>query len=367
MSFYDDKNVEDEDTILSKLRIYSPDGIGSAKFTTHFVKVSAFKDFRITADSDTDLKLRLEWSIDGEDVNFYNEYEIVADVCLMKQVDVVLQYVRFFVDETLSEKQNCRLKIMAFSPDDKPVVKEPPHKKGFLSAAKNFSPKINPLVSPKSKKRDPIEERLPCNIYKGSLLVGKNTKELGVIAKGNESDILMIVDGSPQWVSLITLFSRHDELQKKEREKFVQFIDENLEISSSMSVSGSATPSPLTLPVKTNLSRSKSSLASKKSSSSCKADDKDVKSEENMEGLEMDGIYDRSVSKATSKKYPRPLAPPLPDPPATSSQSSSPSLPSPSSLYSSSYSSPFSSPVPPSIAQSTAPPTRPPNRPPAFQ
>lgn len=61
MSFYDDKNSDDDDnTVLSKLRIYSPDGIGTSSCSTHFVKVSSLKEFRITADSDTDLVLRLE-------------------------------------------------------------------------------------------------------------------------------------------------------------------------------------------------------------------------------------------------------------------------------------------------------------------
>jgi hypothetical protein len=244
MSIHDDNfsNDENDETILSRLRIYAPDGIGCGGCSTHFVKVSSLKEFRITADSDTDLVLRLEWSMDGHQVNFYNEYQVEANVCLTKQVDVVLQYIRFFVNETEEEKQNCRLKILAFSPDDKAIVKEQPKKSSSFIRNLSFSPKLSPKKSPRSSSRPEHEDRIPHNVYKGSLLVGKTTREVGILPRGNDGDILMIVNGEPQWVSLITLFSHHDEIQKKEREKFVQF--ETPRKTSSIT-SSTVSPAPL--------------------------------------------------------------------------------------------------------------------------
>lgn len=231
MAFHDAKHDSklssaEEDSILSNLRIYALDGIGIASCTTFFVKVTSLREFRITADSDTDLKLRLEWSMDGEKVDSYTEYSIQADVCFTKQVDVVLQYVRFNIPESEDEKQNCRLKILAFSPEDKSskIATTKEHRKSIFSSAKSFSPK----ASPKSKKRDESpgggikNDRLPTNIFKGSLLVGKNIKELTILPKGNNGDCLVMIDGTPQWVSVLTLFSMYDEAQKKEREKFTR-------------------------------------------------------------------------------------------------------------------------------------------------
>lgn len=215
---------EEGDMILSKLRIYEADGIGCSSCVTHFVKVSSLREFRITADSDTDLTLRLEWSMDGDKVDSYTEYPIFADICLSKQVEVCLQFVRFHVLESKSEIQNCRLKIFAFSPDDKIVAHKEQPKKGLFSSV-NFSPKMSPKSRKKDKQKD--DDRIPFNIYRGSLLVGKNARELMVLPRGNEGDVLMILNGDPQWVSLVTLFTRYDEIQKKERENSVRFSGEN--------------------------------------------------------------------------------------------------------------------------------------------
>jgi len=279
MSFLYD-NDSDEDTILSKLRIYARDGIGLSRCLTHFVNVSSLKEFRITADSDTDLMLQLQWSIDGIEPNFCTDYPIEANKCLSKQIDVVLQYVRFFIEEGIGEKQNCRLKIFSFSADDKPIQREQ-HKKSLFSL-KSFSPKSSPKSSPsKSKKRDSIaDDRIPFNVYKGSLLVGKNARELTVLPKGNECDVLITKDGMPQWVSVLTLFSLYDDAQRKEREKFIQC---------PTPLSSPVSPTLLSSPNK--LPRSKSSLTAEQLNAQQISIDIDEDEEE-----QMDGIYDISVS-----------------------------------------------------------------------
>lgn len=194
---------DDENTILSKLRIYFPDGLGSNGYTTNFVKIKSLKRLKINVYSDTDVKLNLEWSIDGINRDMVQEINIETNKWYTQKVSIVMEYVRFSVIH-LSNKINTCLKIIAFSPEDKNIVKPKPQKKNIFSIKKEHS-------SSGSNSKVMKDERIPPLIFKGGILIGNDGKNISVLPKGNEGDILMIIDGFPSWVPITKLFKNIDE------------------------------------------------------------------------------------------------------------------------------------------------------------
>lgn len=189
---------DDENTILSKLRIYFPDGLGSNGYTTNFVKIKSLKRLKINVYSDTDVNLNLEWSIDGINRDMVQEIHIETNKWYTQKVSIVMEYVRFNVVH-LSSKINTCLKIIAFSPEDKNIAKPKPQKKNIFSIKKDHGSSSS---SPKVLR----DERIPPLIFKGGLLIGNDGRNISVLPKGNEGDILMITDGFPAWVPITKLF-----------------------------------------------------------------------------------------------------------------------------------------------------------------
>lgn len=194
---------EDESTILSKLRIYLPDGIGRNTYKTPYTKISVLKTLNINAYSDTDMKLNVGWSVDGIHTDMIQDITIQANRWYMEKVKIIMAYVCFGI-EHVSPKENSCLKITAFSPEDKSEPKPKPPRKSI------FSMKKENVTSPKKEKlyRD---ERIPHIIFKGGLLVGKDGRNVSILPKGNEGDILMIQNGMPLWVPVTKLFKNIDE------------------------------------------------------------------------------------------------------------------------------------------------------------
>jgi len=198
---------DDESTILSKLRVYFPDGLGSNGYTTNFVKISSLKKLKINVYSDTDVKLNFEWSIDGINRDMIQEMNIESNKWYNEKIRILMEYVRLNIAH-ISPKINTCLKITAFSPEDKNVaVVKPKQKKNI------FSIKKESITSPKkgSSSHSLKDERIPQMIFKGGLLVGKDGKSISVLPKGNEGDILMISGGSPSWVPVSKLFKNIDD------------------------------------------------------------------------------------------------------------------------------------------------------------
>jgi hypothetical protein len=200
-------NEEDESTILSKLRIYFPDGLGCNGYTTNFAKISVLKRFKINAYSSTDVKLNLGWSIDGVNEDMVQEINIVANKWYNETLRILMSYVRFNVVHT-SDKENSCFKVIAFSPEDEGLAaaKSKPKKTLFSMKKENHSSgsSNSSVLSPKKEKiiRD---ERIPHLIFKGGLLVGKDGRNVSILPKGNEGEILMIVNGAPSWVPVSKL------------------------------------------------------------------------------------------------------------------------------------------------------------------
>jgi hypothetical protein len=197
-------NDEDESTILSKLRIYFPDGLGSNGYTTNYAKISVLKRFKINAYSSTDVKLNLEWSVDGINPDMIQEINISANKWYNEKLRILMSYVRFNVVHT-TDKENSCFKLIAFSPDDEGLAAaKPKPKKPLFSMKKDNSSNSSSIVSPKKEKiiRD---ERIPHLIFKGGLLVGKDGRNVSILPKGNEGEILMIVNGAPSWVPVSKL------------------------------------------------------------------------------------------------------------------------------------------------------------------
>lgn len=197
---------ENESMSLSKLRIYFPDGVGSEGYTTNFAKISGLKELKINVYTDTDIKLNLEWSIDGINRDMIQELNIESNKWYTEKIDIVMAYVRFNVTH-ISSKVNTCLKITAFSPEEKDIVKVKPQKKNIFSINKKESSSSSSSSNSKTVK----DERIPALIFKGGLLVGKDGKNISVLPKGNEGDILMMVDGFPLWVPITRLFKTVEE------------------------------------------------------------------------------------------------------------------------------------------------------------
>ena len=204
-------NEEDESTILSKLRIYFPDGLGSNGYTTNYAKISVLKRFKINAYSSTDAKLNLEWSVDGINPDMIQEINISANKWYNEKLRILMSYVRFNVVHT-SDKENSCFKVIAFSPEDEGLAAaaKPKPKKNIFSSMKkeghsaSSNSGSSSITSPKKEKiiRD---ERIPHLIFKGGLLVGKDGRNVSILPKGNEGEILMIVNGAPSWVPVSKL------------------------------------------------------------------------------------------------------------------------------------------------------------------
>lgn len=203
---------EDENTILSKLRIYLPDGIGSNTYTTQYTKISVLKTLNINAYSDTDMKLNLGWSVDGIHTDMIQEINIQSNRWYTEQIKIIMSYMRIGI-EHITAKENSCLKITAFSPEDHSAVKPKPKKS-------IFSMKKEVITSPKKEKiyRD---DRIPHIIFKGGLLMGKDGRNVCILPKGNEGDVLMIVNGAPSWTPVSRLFKNIDEKNEYEDEKLV--------------------------------------------------------------------------------------------------------------------------------------------------
>lgn len=234
----------DEDSILSKLKIYEPDGIGTESLSTPFVKVSLLKEFRLTVDSDTDMKIQLEWSMDGKKIDYFSEFDVMGNICFSREFEVMLQYLRISVNSRGKISDNHRLKLIAFSHEDKFLSKEMREgKEGSKKKAEKFFRSLSP--SQKLRRRNSkdqsskelhlngkesgresgrdsgresggtLSDRFPETFSKGSLFYAKNEREIGMIEPGKENHVLMFLSGSPMWVSLEQMFGIYDDIRRE--------------------------------------------------------------------------------------------------------------------------------------------------------
>ncbi len=176
---------------------------------TDFADVSQYKKVRVSLESDSQLSVFLEWSMDGETVNIVNTWDAHANSWRSEATEVIMPYLRVRVEKNIPCANN-RLNLFVVpvsinkahrQPDAEKQEKQE-RRKSIKTPFFHFGEKKevqSPRAAPAS------ESRVPDFIPSGALLIGGKSNKLEFIQRGLPGEILVMGERGPMWLDISAL------------------------------------------------------------------------------------------------------------------------------------------------------------------
>lgn len=187
---------------MSVLSILTPLNFEDS-FTSDFVNVSAYRQIRVSVESDSLLDVFFEWSIDASESQIVDVWNCHANTWKTGLVDVVMPNLRLRIEKKIPSSNN-RISVYVNPVSlNKALVQPQPQVENDEKQEKRKSK--SPFLRRFSKKEESpkaqaIDYRLPTFIPAGALLIGGRTGQIEFLPRGLPGEILVMGERGPLWI-----------------------------------------------------------------------------------------------------------------------------------------------------------------------